>query len=252
MIQSPNHLSDNPPLIGITTYGRDAENHFSLPGEYVDAVRRAGGIPVLIPAGETQIDALLQRLDGLILAGGGDVDPELYAGNSHIEIYMIDPERDDSEMALARTVAATGMPTLGICRGLQVLNVALGGSLVEHLPDEVGEAITHRNPPPGHAQISSYALHPLRVDEESRLAAILGTTQVEPASWHHQAVRRVAEGLQVVARADDGTVEAAELADHPWLLAVQWHPEITAADDPAQQRLFDAFVAAARESAGRR
>jgi putative glutamine amidotransferase len=144
------------------------------------------------------------------------------------------------------------MPTLGICRGLQVLNVALGGSLVEHLPDEVGEVITHRNPPPGHAQISSYALHPLRVDEASRLAAILGMTQVEPASWHHQAVRRVADGLQVVARADDGTVEAAELVDHPWLLAVQWHPEITAADDPAQQRLFDAFVAAARESAGRR
>ncbi len=239
------------PLIGITTYGRDAENHFSLPGEYVDAVRRAGGIPVLIPAGETQIDALLQRLDGLILAGGGDVDPELYAGNQHIEIYMIDPERDSSELALARTVTAKGMPTLGICRGLQVLNVALGGSLVEHLPDEVGESITHRNPPPGHAQISSYALHPLTVNGESRLAGILGRTAVEPASWHHQAVRRVADGLQVVARAEDGTVEAAELADHPWLVAVQWHPEITAADDPSQQRIFDAFVAAARANAKR-
>lgn len=245
--------STNPfPLIGITTYGRDEENHFSLPGEYVDAVRRAGGIPVLIPAGETQIDALLARLDGLILAGGGDVDPELYAGNSHIEIYMIDPERDSSEIALARKVAANGTPALGICRGLQVLNVALGGSLVEHLPDEVGEEITHRNPPPGHAQISSYALHPLRVDEESRLAAIVGSNEIEPASWHHQAVRRLADGLQVVARAEDGTIEAAEAPDHPWLVAVQWHPEITAANDPAQQRLFDAFVAAARENTARR
>ena len=107
MNQSPN----SSPLIGITTYGRDKENHFTLPGEYVDAVRRAGGIPVLIPAGETEIDALLARLDGLILAGGGDVDPELYAGNNHIEIYMIDPERDSSELALARTVAANGTPT---------------------------------------------------------------------------------------------------------------------------------------------
>lgn len=239
------------PLIGITTYGRNAENHFTLPGEYVDAVRRAGGIPVLIPAGETHIDALLERLDGLVLAGGGDVDPELYAGNQHIEIYMIDPERDRSELALARTVAAGGMPTLGICRGLQVLNVALGGSLVEHLPDEVGEAITHRNPPPGHAQISSYALHPLRVDEGSLLATILGTREIEPASWHHQAVRRLAEGLRIVARAEDGTIEAAELADHPWLVAVQWHPEITAADDPSQQRVFDAFVEAARVNAKR-
>ncbi len=236
------------PLIGITTYGRNADNKFTLPAEYVDAVRRAGGIPVLIPAGETKIDTLLARLDGLILAGGGDVDPELYAGNPHIEIYMIDPERDGSEMELARTVAANGTPTLGICRGIQVLNVALGGSLVEHLPDEVGETITHRNPPPGHAQISSYALHPLTVDGESRLADILGATEVIPASWHHQAVRRLADGLQVVARAEDGTIEAAELSDHPWLVAVQWHPEITAADDPSQQRIFDAFVQAAREN----
>ena len=237
---------NTPPLIGITTYGRNAENEFTLPAEYVDAVRRAGGIPVLIPAGETAIDALLSRLDGLVLSGGGDVNPELYAGNKHIEIYMVDPERDGMEMTLSRKVATNGMPTLCICRGLQVLNVALGGSLVEHLPDEVGEAINHRNPPPGPDQISSHALHPLRVDGASRLAEILGAVEVEPASWHHQAVRRLADGLRVTARADDGTIEAAEATDHPWLVAVQWHPEITAADDPTQQRIFDAFVAAAR------
>ena len=243
MNQSPN------PLIGITTYGRDNDNHFSLPAEYVDAVRRAGGIPVLLPAGETQIDALLERLDGLIFSGGGDVNPELYAGQKHIEIYMVDTERDGTEVALARQVAASSTPTLCICRGTQLLNVALGGSLVEHLPDEVGETIAHRNPPQSHAQIGGYALHPLRVDGESRLAAILGTTDIEPASWHHQAVRRLADGLQVVARAEDGTIEAAESAEHPWLVAVQWHPEITAADDPSQQRIFDAFVEAARRNA---
>lgn len=241
-----NQSSPPSPLIGITTYGRNRDNHYILPAEYVEAVRRAGGVPVLLPAGETQIDALLERLDGLILAGGGDVDPELYAGKKHAEIYMIDAERDGSEMPLARRVAANGTPTLAICRGIQVLNVALGGSLVEHLPDEVGDAVLHRNPPPGPAQISSYTLHPLRVDPNSRLAAILGTTEVTSASWHHQAVRRLAAGLQVAARAADGTIEAAELTDHPWLIAVQWHPEITAADDPDQQRLFDAFVAAAR------
>lgn len=243
MNQSPNFS----PLIGITTYGRNAENEFSLPGEYVDAVRRAGGIPVLIPAGETHIDDLLARLDGVILSGGGDVDPEHYAGRKHVEIYMVDPERDGTELALARQVAGDGTPTLCICRGIQVLNVALGGSLVEHLPDEVGEAITHRNPPPGHAQIGSYALHPLIVDGGSRLADILGTSAIEPASWHHQAVRRLADGLRVVAQAEDGTIEAAESVEHPWLVAVQWHPEITAADDPSQQRIFDAFVAAARQ-----
>lgn len=245
MTQSPVH----PPLIGITTYGRNPENEFVLPGEYVDAVRRAGGIPVLLPAGEAEIDALLARLDGLILSGGGDVDPELYAGNKHIEIYMVDPERDGTEVALARQVAANGTPTLCICRGTQLLNVALGGSLVEHLPDEVGESIPHRNPPQGHAQIGGYALHPLTVNGDSRLADILGTREIEPASWHHQAVRRLADGLRVAARANDGTIEAAESTDHPWLVAVQWHPEITAADDPSQQRIFDAFVEAARRNA---
>ncbi len=243
MTQSP----VNPPLIGITTYGRNAENEFTLPAEYVEAVRRAGGIPVLIPAGETQVDDLLARLDGLILSGGGDVDPALYAGSKHREIYMVDPERDGAEVAMARRVAGDGTPTLCICRGIQVLNVALGGTLVEHLPDEVGEVVTHRNPPPGHAQISSHALHPLTVDGASRLADILGLSVIEPASWHHQAVRRLADGLRVVAQAEDGTIEAAESTEHPWLVAVQWHPEITAADDPAQQRIFDAFVEAARE-----
>src|SRR5687767_8553693 len=116
----------SPPLIGITTYARNHEDEFSLPAVYVEAVRRAGGIPLLIAPGETRLDELLAALDGLILSGGGDLDPIHYGSPGHPTIYMIDPERDKTELELARRIAASGAPTLCICRGLQVLNVALG------------------------------------------------------------------------------------------------------------------------------
>jgi len=227
------------PLIGITTYGRDDHDTFSLPAAYVDAVRRAGGIPVLIPPGEAHLALLMARLDGLILAGGGDIDPAHYNGQEHATIYMVDAERDSSELDLVRRVVESGVPTLGICRGVQVINVALGGTLIEHLPDEVGDAIAHRLPP------RSPARHLVEIQPQSQLAAILGRVQVEPASWHHQALRQPAAGLTVVAQAADGAIEAVEMLGHPWLVAVQWHPEITAAVDPVQQQLFDALVAAA-------
>jgi len=228
------------PVIGITIYGRDADNKFSLPGEYVDAVRRAGGIPVLLPPGEVALEALLARIDGLILAGGGDLDPKHYDGHAHETIYMLDHERDLTELALVPYVVAQEMPTLGICRGAQVVNVALGGTLIEHLPDEVGESVLHRLPP------REQASHAVEIDPASQLSTILQADQIDSASWHHQAVRRIGDGLNVVARAPDGTIEAAEMEGHPWLVTVQWHPELTAASDPVQQRLFDAFVEACR------
>lgn len=234
----------NAPLIGITTYGRDENQAFSLPAVYVDAVRRAGGIPVLIPPGEPNLAALMARLDGLILAGGGDIDPALYNGNPHETIYMLDPERDSSELEMVRRVVQSDLPTLGICRGAQVINVALGGTLIEHLPDEVGEEVLHRLPP------RKAARHPIEIQADSHLADVLATQLVDAASWHHQAMRQVAPGLQVVAQAPDGTIEAAEKPDHSWLVAVQWHPELTAADDPTQQRLFNALVAAAKKRLG--
>lgn len=230
----------NPPLIGITTYGRNAENEFSLSAEYVDAVRRAGAIPVLIPPGEAQLSALLARLDGLLLSGGPDVDPTHYAGVAHEMVYGIDPERDAMELALSRLVVEYDRPTLCICRGAQVMNVALGGTLVEHLPDVVGEAITHRDA----RQI--WAVHAVQVTDGSTLAQIFERTEVAPNSWHHQAIRQAATGLNVIAQAADGTIEAVEKPDHRWLIAVQWHPEATAMHDPLQQKLFDAFVEAAR------
>ncbi|RME66033.1 MAG: gamma-glutamyl-gamma-aminobutyrate hydrolase family protein [Caldilineae bacterium] len=239
------------PLIGVTTYSRNQRNHYTLPAEYVEAVRAAGGVPVLIPPGEPDLDDLLARLDGVILSGGGDLDPAHYGGKAHESIYLIDPERDHFELALARRLVQGRLPTLGVCRGLQVLNVALGGALVEHLPDEPPprrdtSPVVHRAVSPAGDIFGAQSMHPVEVAPDSRLARILGVTRLEVASWHHQAVRRVAEPLTVTAWAEDGIVEAVELPEHPWFLAVQWHPELTAAEDPVQRRLLRAFVDAAR------
>ena len=151
---------------------------------------------------------------------------------------MVDAERDRAELALTRRLLQESLPVLGICRGCQMINVALGGTLVVHVPDQFGDNVLHRVPP------REPVPHPVSVDAESRLADILGTTQLTPSSWHHQALRDVAEPLRVVARAPDGVVEAVELPEHAWLVAVQWHPELTAAADPVQQRLFAALVEA--------
>jgi putative glutamine amidotransferase len=231
-----------PPLIGITTYGRDENNRFYLRAEYIDAVRRAGGVPVLLPPGEPHWEDVFSRLDGLILAGGGDIDPVIYGGIHHQTIHRVDPERDQMELAMARQAVTSKLPTLGICRGSQVMNVALGGTLIEHLPDIVGDVVAHRSAP------GQYTRHPVTVTAGSRLANLLGRTEIVAASGHHQAIRAAASSLQVVALAPDGIIEAAEMTTHPWFVAVQWHPEITAADDSTQQRLFDAFVQAAAKA----
>jgi putative glutamine amidotransferase len=232
------------PIIGITTYGRDEDGRFRLPAVYVDAVRRAGGIAVMIPPGDDPWDELFDLIDGLILAGGGDLEPSLYGGSKHEAIYGVDSERDRSELALARRVAASELPTLGICRGHQLVNVALGGTLYEHLPDVVGDAVVHRLPPREPSE------HAITIDGKSRLANILGQEQFAAPSWHHQAIREAAQGLVPVARAPDGTIEGCELKTHPWLFTVQWHPELTAHTSATQQRLFDALVEACRNKTG--
>jgi putative glutamine amidotransferase len=243
-------LADNPvmndlPLIGITTYGRDKDGRFALPVEYVDAVRRAGGVPVLLPPGEARVEELIVRLDGFVISGGGDVDPARYGGNvADPTIERVDAERDAFELALARAVVELQVPALSICRGCQVMNVALGGTLHEHLPDVVGESIAHR---PAAEDGDERIRHEVEVEGGSRLAALMGTMRPSPVSWHHQAPDRVAPALRVAARAEDGTVEALELPDHPWLVAVQWHPELSAAEDATQQRIFDGLVEAARQ-----
>lgn len=229
------------PRIGLTTYARTEDNWFRLPAEYVDAVRRAGGVPVLLPPGESRLDLWLRDLDGLILTGGGDLDPAHYGGAGHPTLYNTDEDRDRDELALARHLVESSLPGLCICRGLQVLNVALGGSLITHLPDVGGDRVAHRT------EDRKPTPHGVSVEAGSHLAGVLGTTEVQGASWHHQAIDRLGRELEVVARAPDGTIEAVEIRDLPSLLAVQWHPELTAADDPVQQRLFDEVVRAARE-----
>jgi putative glutamine amidotransferase len=232
------------PLIGVTTYHRErsGRERFQVPAAYVDAVRLVGGLPVLLPPGEASPEELLASLDGLVLCGGGDIDPALFGGASgHEALYSTCAERDGFELALVREALARRTPLLAICRGLQVLNVALGGDLHLHLPDVVGEQVVHR------ISREQHTLHPVRVEPDSRLAAVLGAAELEVASWHHQAIHRLGAGLRAVAWAEDGTVEAVELAERPEVLAVQWHPELQAAEPGSPQRLlFASLVERAR------
>lgn len=231
------------PVIGITTYPRDDRGRYNLPAEYVSAVQRAGAVPLLIPPVPEHAMRYLDLVDGVILAGGGDIAPERYRGDAHELNYGVDAQRDELELALAREIVRRKQPTLAICRGMQVLNVALGGSLIEHLPAVVGDRVAHRKPP------RDPVPHAVKLEEGSRLAAIVGVTELQPMSWHHQAIRALAPGLEVVGTAPDGTIEAVEMRGAPWLIAVQWHPELTAHQDPTQQKLFDALIEATRKGA---
>lgn len=229
------------PLIGISSYSRtnsrvaDREV-FPLPTSYVEAVRAAGAIPVIVPPGEPDPARLLDSLDGLVLSGGGDVSPERYNGERHQTIYGVSDERDAFEIALVEAaLERDDYPLFCICRGLQVLNVALGGDLHPHLPDLGAGSVDHRLPERLHTH------HRASVAPESRLAAMLGSTDVRVCSWHHQAIRNLAPGLRAVAWAEDGIIEAIEHEARVRCVAVQWHPEMQL-EDPAQRRLLRAFV----------
>ncbi|RCG30821.1 gamma-glutamyl-gamma-aminobutyrate hydrolase family protein [Sphaerisporangium album] len=226
------------PVIGITCYVEPAaftvwETRAALlPYDYVEQVVRAGGQPVLLPpAGDPA--PLVERLDGLIVAGGGDVDPGRYGEEPAEHTGYVRKFRDEAEFGLVGAALKAELPFLGICRGLQVLNVHLGGGLHQHLPDVTGH--TDHSPAPGR-----YGHLPVHPEPGTRLAQILGTEPVETAHYHHQAAARLGDGLIATATAEDGTVEAVELPGHPFTLAVQWHPE-TGEDG----RLFQALVTAA-------
>jgi putative glutamine amidotransferase len=229
-------------LIGITTYGRKDPLPFSLPSTYIDAVRAAGGTPVLLPPGETDTARLLEPLDGLILSGGGDINPKWYQGNDHPSIYSVDGDRDAFELQLASYALENHLPVLGICRGLQILIVASGGSLIPHVPEVYGTSVLHRiDPEPGRRLPTE---HMVKIDRESRLANCVQNTHISVVSWHHQAVHNVPSGWRVVAHApEDELIEAVEHEHHPWAIGVQWHPELSA-NDPNHQRIFQSFVQA--------
>ena len=236
-----------PPVIGITTGGRvesGASSHYktryAVPTLYVEAVRRAGGLPLLLPPGESHWQDWLHVVDAVIVSGGTDIDPLHYGGNrEHPQLSPVDPERDATELALTRHLVQSDTPALFICRGLQMLNVALGGSLTEHIPD-IRQPDIHRNAE------GLWAFQDCIAEPDSLVARVMGVPHVTTWSGHHQAVKDVAPGLTVSATSPDGIIEALELPSHRWLLAVQWHPEVSAADDPTQQRIFDALVQTAR------
>ncbi len=231
------------PPIGITTgYQPEERPRVSLPGDYVESILLAGGLPILLPpVDEEAVGLLLDQVAGILLTGGPDVDPAAYGEGPHPETKLLHPRRSRFELALARLAAHRGVPLMGICLGCQVLNVALGGTLYQHLPEQVGLSLCHSATEPG--QRTHHRVH---IAQDSRLARILRTTDLEVNSSHHQAIREVAPSLRAAAWSADGVVEAAEAGDERFLLAIQWHPENLAAERPQHLALFAALVEAAR------
>ncbi len=232
-------------LIGITCGMKNqaGRNLVGIPEAYMQAVFKAGGLPVIIP--ETvcaaELDGLRQRLDGLLLTGGADVDPVRFNGKPNPKVYGIDEQRDEVEINLARLAAGTGLPFLGICRGIQVINVALGGTLFTDIADQLPGALKHDF---DSSTERAREAHPVQLESGSRLAHILGGNSVRVNSLHHQGIEKIAAGLRPIATAPDQLVEAVELPGHPFGLGVQWHPEAMP-DLPQMQALFRAFVEAA-------
>jgi putative glutamine amidotransferase len=227
-------------VIGITTYVTRAqwsywdEEAVLVPAAYVQALERAGGRPVLIPPSEHGIEETLDAVDGLIFSGGSDLDPDLYDQEPHDETFGVVPERDRAELALLEAALARDLPVLAVCRGSQVLNVARGGDLVQHLPDLVGDE-KHKHTP------GTFADHDVTLQPGTRLASLLGD-HAPVKSHHHQGFGRVGDGLRVAAHAEDGTIEAVEDPSRRFALGVLWHPE--AGED---LKLFEELVDAARE-----
>ena len=227
------------PLVGITTYVTPAtfegweEESALVPMDYVRAVERAGGRPLLVPPSDEGVEEALDAVHGLIFSGGSDLDPATYGQEPHPETNGVVADRDRAELTLLQAALARDLPVLAVCRGSQVLNVALGGDLIQHLPDEVGHDI-HKHTP------GEYSDHDVALEPETRLAALLGD-HAPVKSHHHQGFGRLGSGLREAARADDGTLEALEDPSRRFVLGVLWHPE--AGED---QRLFAELVEEAR------
>ena len=238
------------PLIGLPIgHALDGSQAYRMPTSYAAAIERAGGVPVVVPLVEHgTLASLFDLIDGLLLAGGGDIGPAEYGAVDRGKLTGVDADRDRVELFLARLALRHGKPVLGICRGIQTLNVAAGGTLVQDLPTERASPVTHRTP--SSAPPSTLA-HVVTVTPRSLLAESLGLEpgrdahDIEVNSTHHQAVERIADGFIVSARAPDGVVEAIEMprTDARFVLGVQWHPERLVADFAAMSRLFGRFVA---------
>jgi putative glutamine amidotransferase len=244
------------PLIGVTTselrpgelatlrrHGEPPNPEMALGMTYVRALEAADALPVVVPPlGRRDVGRLLGRLDGLVLSGGPDLAPAAYGAEPHLELGSTEPSLDAFEYAVARDALRLELPILGICRGVQTLNVARGGTLHQHLPDVVGDLVAHRQTIDGRVPT-----HPVTILPGSRLAAVLGTTQLSVNSFHHQAVDRLGTSLCACAWAPDGAIEAIEDPKRPFVVAVQWHAE-TLQGVPSQLALFEELVSVAAGS----
>ena len=235
------------PLIGLTTYSKRSQDTnvplYGLMLSYVRAVAGAGGIPLLIPlnVGDEDLSDVLARLDGLLLPGGGDIDPRHYGGQPHALVAEIDDERDRVELELARLAVRTETPLLAICRGHQVLNVALGGTMYEDIASQMPGAIRH-----SYDGERTSLPHTVRVLPGTQLAEIMGREETPVNSIHHQGLNALALELVVSALAPDGLVEGVEVPGHPFAIGVQWHPENLLEVQPVMGNLFASLVRAAQ------
>ena len=237
------------PLIGITTYNGTSVAGLPIVAvqhNYINAIRAAGGIPLLLPNQlvEGEWWEAYRHLNGILFTGGGDIRTDLFNGSPHPKVGEVDDERDSLELPMMRLAVKEGKPFMGICRGCQVMNVALGGTLYTHIPDQLEGAVRHDwNPyiPRNHLA------HPVQIAEDSRIGEIMGEPMLRVNSLHHQGIKDLAPALKAVGFAPDGLIEAAELPDHPFGLAVQWHPEWLTDQEPTR-RLFHAFVESARKT----
>jgi len=242
-------MSHSPqPLIGLTsslTRNNSGATVCQVGQAYVTAIQKAGGIPVMIPlgSGTDSLKALLLRLDGLLFTGGGDIDPQHFNGEPHAKVYGISPERDALEFFLIEAALAAGKPLLAICRGIQVLNVACGGSLYTHIQDQIEQSLKHDWFP---KFPRDKLAHTVSLVCESKLQEIFGDADIRVNSLHHQGISQVGQGLKATAFAPDGLVEGLEVEGADFALGVQWHPECLP-EDVGMQNLFKAFVAASSQ-----
>ena len=238
----------NRPIIGLTTYRQSVPGPISemigLRPAYIEAVLAAGGIPLMLPLGlaTEDLQAVLARLDGLLIPGGGDLDTSYYNHPPHPKLKGVDLQRDALEIAILQQITQTEKPFLAICRGYQILNVALGGTLWEDLSEQLPNAIEHdyyRTHP------NNYKAHEVEVSPSSQLAHYVGAGSLAVNSLHHQGIRELGNRLQVTAVAADGLIEAIEIQDHPFAIGVQWHPENMFKESPQMRALFQGFITAA-------
>ena len=243
------------PLIAVVAYHLDGsrvarwpEGGYGVPTLYLDSLRRAGARTAIVAPGEEgDPEELLEPFDGLLLVGGGDIDPARYGGTGNEHVYGVERDRDEAEIALLHAADRLAMPTLCICRGIQVMNVAFGGTLIGHLPDVPG-LLVHGVP-----LDQTQTIHTVHPEPGSRLSAVTKSGPLAGLSHHHQGIDRVGDGLAVTGRTEDGLVEAIERVvtdpedpHETWMLGVQWHPEETAEHDPTQQSFFEALVLLAK------